>query len=199
MDQCCRTYTANPSITTTSAYSPQHEGLALGEHYRRLADRLSYTARRPGYPLNIRLRFPAAVARVLRYKVDLRSRLVEAYHLTDPIQSRAQLRGVIESRLKPLRRAVDELWHLHRNMWLCTNRAFGLEVIEMRYGTLRTRLESLEDRLNRYIESNPSDCPASVRLEELEVPLHRIYSDPVEQLVLEHARVATPSRAMGTG
>jgi hypothetical protein len=51
------------------------------------------------------------------------------------------------------RKAVNELWKTHREMWLATYKSFGLEVIEQRYGGLRTRLESLAVRLKAYVSS----------------------------------------------
>jgi hypothetical protein len=184
-----------------SIYSPQHQMLNLSDHYRRLANRLSYVAKRNKYPLNSRLAFPAAIARVLSYKADLRSHLVEAYHqaLHNPTHGRSQLMTVIESRLRPLRRAVDDLWRYHRTMWLELNRAFGFEVMELRYGTLRTRLESLEERLLDYIQAGAGQCQPHLRIEELEVPLEQVHAEPIERLVLYYSNLVTPSRNIGTG
>ena len=39
------------------------------------------------------------------------------------------------------------LWRAHRGRWLAFFKPFGLELLEMRYGTLRIRIETARDRL----------------------------------------------------
>ncbi|KAF9191624.1 hypothetical protein BGZ50_009254 [Haplosporangium sp. Z 11] len=102
------------------------------------------------YPENGRLRMAYLVATVLSLKCHLHSRMALAYQLG----RRQELYELTESRLVDLQVAVDQLWKYHRSLWHKTNKPFGWEVVEMRYGGLRTRLMTMRDRLLEYIEAS---------------------------------------------
>ncbi|KAJ3282367.1 hypothetical protein HK104_010923 [Borealophlyctis nickersoniae] len=132
-----------------SFLSPQYRELNLEAYYNEIADNLMRVSTQDLdiYPLNTRLRFPALIARALALKAHLREHLVAANSAI--ASERAQrLYDVAMGPVRALREAVDELWRWHRDqVWLQTYRPFGLEIIEMRYGAIRTRLESLEERV----------------------------------------------------
>ncbi len=86
-----------------------------------------------------------------------------------------------------LRRAMDDLWRCHRDMWLATYKPFGLEVLELRYGGVRTRLETLADRLAAYLAGTSDEIP------ELAVKLEKIYAGKLQDLNPDRQRVQTPS------
>ena len=154
----------------------------LTRHYTELAATLSAAAEKGG--LAPRLRFPALIAGVLALKCPLRRALAAAYAAKDD----AQLEHIADELLPALRTAVDELWACHRDLWLAACKPFGLEVIERRYGGLRTRLESLAVRLRRFRAGETDSIP------ELETALQKIFAVPDDVLPLaSYARVATPS------
>eukprot|EP00123_Amoebidium_parasiticum_P018622 comp24254_c3_seq2/m.44972 comp24254_c3_seq2/g.44972 ORF comp24254_c3_seq2/g.44972 comp24254_c3_seq2/m.44972 type:complete len:261 (-) comp24254_c3_seq2:172-954(-) len=130
-------------------------------HYTRMASLLTSYASSPTHPLNARLALPAHLARVLSLKVTLRSKLQAAYRRGDV----RELTLILNERVRPLCREVDVLWRCHRRHWLDLCKPFGLEVLEGRYGTLRTRLSSLEERLSDFLNHRVSCIP------ELEVDL----------------------------
>ena len=161
---------------------PHLQGIGLKEHYSNIADDLEKAATGDG--LSKKLRFPALIARVLSYKVDLRQNLAKAYHSAD----KQKIRAIVENDISTLRSALDELWHFHRNMWMETNSPFGWEVIECRYGALRARLETLADRLNAYLAGEISSIP------ELEAEFHDPWEKSREYFGwFDYNRVKTPS------
>jgi hypothetical protein len=161
---------------------PELEGCSLRGHYEKLSAALFLAAKKT--PASRRLIFPARLARALALKCELRRNLAEAY----AAGNRRKLRKILEGDLVSLRKAVDELWKCHRDMWLATYKPFGLEVIEKRYGGLRARLESLSDRLYAYLSGKIREIP------ELEVRLEKIGpKTPGSLPSANYARVSTPS------
>jgi hypothetical protein len=165
-------------------WEPQYPMEGLPAHYAELASRLEKAAARGG--TDGRLAFPALIARVLSVKTALRPKLVAAYRSGD----KAGLCRIAASDLPELAVFVDRLWRAHRELWLETYKPFGLEVLELRYGFLRTRLESLALRLDDYLGGKLSSIP------ELETELLPIYPLPEGKApaVEEFRRIASPSR-----
>ncbi len=174
--------------TVLGLLDPEIAGVPMKSHYAALAGELDAAAGRPGasvpQQLAGRLQFPAQLARVLSLKCGLRDGLAEAYRAGD----RKRLKSLAGGDLLELRREVDALWRCHRDMWLRTYKPFGLEVIEQRYGGLRTRLESLSERLDAYLEGALEAIP------ELEVTPEKAYGFIDDDLMnAQHARASTPS------
>ncbi|KAJ2600149.1 hypothetical protein H4R99_003438 [Coemansia sp. RSA 1722] len=148
-----------------SFMSPQYAALDLELHFTQIADRMldcalssSNTGRAafPGssavrYPLNRLLRLPGLLARVLSLKSHLRDKLVVPYRAGD----RAALLQVAETRLRPLIEAQRELWLYHRSRWHRIYKPFGWETLELRYGGLTARLQTMYDRIVAYCLQQP--------------------------------------------
>ncbi|KAJ3145721.1 hypothetical protein HDU89_006956 [Geranomyces variabilis] len=194
--------------------SPQYEGLNLQDHYQEIASYLRTASSEDAlalYPLNARLEFPALIAETLTIKLGLRDRLVSAYKSTDPCRELFECaQGIVQK----LRQSVDTLWRHHRDrIWLTTYKPFGMEVVELRYGAIRTRLETLQDRLLAFCARDRPDglatsagmfvpgmrVPPREELPELDVVLREVYASIGLEVVVDFARAYTPSRALGTG
>ena len=161
---------------------PQLDGYALRKDYEKLADFLTAASKKS--PLSRRLLFPARIARSVAIKSELRRNIVAAYVAGD----KKMLVKLLETDVPDLRRSVDELWKTHREMWLATYKPFGLEVIERRYGALRTRMESFEARLKAYVEGKIQSIP------EFETKLEKIIETAPGYLPnVDYARVSTAS------
>jgi len=132
---------------------PFQDGHSFRDHYAILSEELA-DASKTGQASR-RLSFPAQISKVLALKCDCRKNLVEAYRANDA----KRLRRLLENEVRPLLAEVKRLWRIHRAMWLATYKPFGLEVIEMRYGGLITRLQSLIDRLEQYLDGNIANIP----------------------------------------
>lgn len=156
---------------------PHLKGVSLREHYRTLARTLENTSQP-------RLRFPAALARALTYKCELRRELARAYKKHDKVR----LRQLVSSDLGALRKEVNNLWRVHRRMWFDTYKPFGWEVMERRYGGLLARLDTVGQRVMDYVNGAVDSIP------ELEVKLRPTLRTVGGGLpYARHARVATPS------
>lgn len=181
---------ANPSKVLLYAdpllglWERQYGAEELGGHYAALASRLEASARAGG--ADARLAFPAQIARALSLKLPLRRRIEAAYRAGDE----AGLRAAIGAEIPAAKAELDKLWLMHRALWLEEYKSFGLEVLEMRYGFVRTRLESLALRLQDYLDGPASSIP------ELELEAEPIYpcapGDSPE--IQSFRRIASPSK-----
>jgi hypothetical protein len=160
---------------------PNLDGLDLQGYYAEIARALEAAEKAGG--LDARLEFPRKLAQTLALKVNLRRNLAAAYKVND----HAALRAIVNGELAALQRAADALWRSHRDMWLDTYKPFGLEVIELRYGGLRTRLESLAERLTAYLDGTVASIP------ELEVELLKIWDTTPDRVSPSRPRVQSPS------
>jgi hypothetical protein len=160
---------------------PNTQSAGLREYYAGIADALEIAEQKGG--LNSRLEFPRRIARTLSLKVELRRNLESAYRAGDKVA----LQAILDGELAQLRAEMDGLWRCHRDWWLATYKPFGLEVIELRYGGQRTRLESLSDRLQAYLAGEIDSIP------ELDVELLKVWDVPLKDLSTDRCRVATPS------
>jgi hypothetical protein len=146
---------------------PYHADERLSEHYSRLAEELFESAKSGTYGSK-RLLLPAQIAKVLSIKADLRKDIVEAYKSGE----REKLSGICNDLLPELIEDTEKLWRIHRNAWLSTNKLFGLEVVEKRYGGLIARLKTLRERLKMFLDGGISSLP------EFETELYKFRSKP---------------------
>lgn len=153
------------------------------------------------YPFNVRLQLPYHIAQVLALKCHLRDWLFQAYRNQDLAQLAALAGPGPTSRLGQLRTAVDSLWRYHRTLWMTNNKVcdfsraikrksshtntlkqpFGWEVLELRYGGLRARLETMQERIASFLD--PADTSVT-HLAELEVQTHAIWAGAGPSLML---------------
>lgn len=84
---------------------------------------------------------------VLVRKGNLGVRLRKAYQE----RNHAALVVIAEVDFPSIRRCLKEFATAFRQLWLCENKPFGLEVQEQRLGGLMYRLEVCEERLNAYL------------------------------------------------
>ncbi|GAA5841817.1 hypothetical protein JCM9279_003115 [Rhodotorula babjevae] len=187
-----------------SFLSPQYRGYDLETHYSHLASYLEqalssdFSTMTPSIslphsiddlPLNVRLKLPYLLASVLSLKCHLRERLANAYKLGDREELEALGDASERSRMSRLRGLVDELHALHRDNWMSMYKPFGWEVLDLRYGGLRARLETMHRRLVAYLD--PADSSVT-KIEELEVELETIYPNQGCSLMLDYARCSRP-------
>ncbi|KAI8060231.1 glycoside hydrolase superfamily [Gongronella butleri] len=196
--------------------SPQYQDEDLETYYGMLADDLM--AKVKDMPENKRLELPARVARVLSLKCHLRKRCALAYKQDDL----ATLADLTDQRLTTLLHEVDSLWQYHRRLWHDMYKPFGWEVLELRYGGLRTRLATMHHRLEMYIahrrqklmlnqhsgaekrdptaaatdDDDDSDTDDDVTncIPEFDVDLEPLFYGSTTNLLLDYARASTPCR-----
>lgn len=146
----------------------QASGLDLEFHYATLAsylhDRLSTQSLVvPGevespprslldHPFNARLRMPQLLAKVLSLKAALRLRLHLAYVDQDWPELAALAGRGPDSRMFQLRKALRQLHNYHRQLWMSMYKPNGWEVVELRYGGLASRLETMHERVASFLD-----------------------------------------------
>ncbi len=91
--------------------------------------------------------FLAHVARVLALKAEIGLKLKKAYDEKDA----GTLKRIAEETLPEIKQRLVALWELHREMWFETNKAFGWEIFELRYGATILRIETACKRISDYL------------------------------------------------
>ncbi|WP_090236944.1 beta-N-acetylhexosaminidase [Fictibacillus solisalsi] len=137
-------------------YDENIRGLELGEHYRNLVPELEM-ARLRNPEWEDLFGFYEQMARVLSVKTELGLQLKEAYDQNDVEEVRSIL-----PKLDWIQSNVDDLRKRHRNIWFSAYKPFGWEVIDIRYGGVITRIDSVKYRINEWLEGRLA------RIEELE-------------------------------
>lgn len=187
--------------------SPQYAPYDLENHYSSISAYLFKVLETKTHanPLNSRLEIAARLASVLSLKCHLRERLVDAYRAGQ----KEVLYELAGGRLTTLRQELDDLWRYHRGMWMRMYKPFGWEVIELRYGGLRTRLQTMYERIIEYVNKSAGangdvDVETGLNGEvseyaediipELECDLEIVYEHARTNLILDYQRVSTPSR-----
>lgn len=134
-------------------------GRPLGKHYSALAEKLQENGRHnPQW--DFLFDFAANLSRTLALKADIGVRMVDAYKIGDLDEL-----GLIAQRdLPELLTRIQATRDAHRHQWFTTNKPFGWETIDIRYGGLYARVDSARWRLTEYIEGRVDSIP------ELEEP-----------------------------
>jgi hexosaminidase len=138
-------------------YDENIRSLPLSEHYANLALVLEKAKDRNTSWAGI-FSFYTQLAHVLSIKADIGIKLKDAFDQNDK-QRLTDLKG----ELPTLRNMVDDLRKLHRSLWFSTMKPFGWEIIDIRYGGILSRLESVEYRIGQWLNGEID------RFEELEV------------------------------
>ncbi|WP_077328941.1 beta-N-acetylhexosaminidase [Virgibacillus siamensis] len=147
----------------TGLYDANIKGLSMNEHYSNLAEKLT-NAKQDSSRWSVMFSYYSQLAKVLSVKAEFGLKLKCAYEEQDK-QSLAELRNQVV----PLRDMVDNLRIKQRSLWLTTNKPFGWEVLDIRYGGVIARLNTAKDRLTDYLDGKVDS------LEELET--ERLYHD----------------------
>lgn len=146
------------------------EGLSVGEYYEALSKKI-HNNRNLNTNLDFIFDVPEKLCAVLALKANIGNELKGAYDNKSHdklFQLKNEVLPEISERVKALRDA-------HRTQWMLVNKAFGFEVIDIRYGGVINRLETAIARIDAYLK-NEID-----RIEELEA--ERLYYSPS----VEHA------------
>lgn len=126
-------------------YDKNISGLSIGDHYKKVATKLE-RVKSSHSSWNLLFDFYYQLADVLAIKADYGVKLKEAYD-TDNIDEVKKL----QSQLGELGEKVDVLRKKHRSLWFSMNKAFGWEILDIRYGGVLTRIDTVNDRLNQWL------------------------------------------------
>ncbi|SDM89925.1 beta-N-acetylhexosaminidase [Bacillus sp. OK048] len=137
-------------------YDKNIEGFPIAQHYEKLIQPL-HDAKGKNHDMNLLFHFYEELARVLSVKAELGINLKNAYDQADKDAVHA-----CSEKLSSLRKDVEKLRLAHKKLWFSTNKPFGWEVLDIRYGGLLTRIHSAEERVQEWLDD------PTVRIEELE-------------------------------
>ncbi|WP_139892507.1 beta-N-acetylhexosaminidase [Bacillus sp. D386] len=155
-------YSSNPSKfllwqdILVGLFDENIKGFPIATHYSGLVEKLRVAkARNQG--MELLFCFYEQLARVLSVKAELGIELKLAYDKVDKPKIK-----VCQEKLEILKAEVDTLRKKHRDVWFSVNKAFGWEVLDIRYGGLLARLETAQYRLDEWLNNKVP------KLEELE-------------------------------
>jgi hypothetical protein len=133
------------------------EGYDLDAHYEKLAEALKPAIDRNGRFGGI-FEFSYHAATVLAKKSQMGLRLTAAYKAGD----RAVLKNFAEMELPDLKDRMKVLRRVHMENWFALYKPFGWDIMDMRYGSLLTRIDSAIEEIHMYLDGKLD------RIEELE-------------------------------
>ena len=160
------------------------EGVEMNAHYEEVAKKLKEAVGRNGR-FDYIFEFSYRVAHVLSIKSEMGIRLVKAYKSGN----KDELRKFAEEYLPDLKQRVWDLRNYHKECWFNIYKAFGWDVMDLRYGSLLIRITSAIEQVNDYLNGKLD------KIEELEE--ERLYFDGIPgpiRYMNGYARIATPSR-----
>ncbi|MGG1678160.1 beta-N-acetylhexosaminidase [Neobacillus sp. NRS-1170] len=137
-------------------YDENVRGLSLGEHYQQLVSVLE-KAKRENPVWEALFDFYEQLARVLADKAEIGIKILAAYQNNDY----EQMKSILIT-LDRIQKNVDLLRQKHRDIWFAAYKPFGWEVIDIRYGGVITRIDSVKYRIQEWLEGRIQ------RMEELE-------------------------------
>ncbi|MEC6746952.1 beta-N-acetylhexosaminidase [Marinilactibacillus sp. XAAS-LB27] len=125
------------------------ENIALNTHYRNLAEKLSALPKDHQY---IELfDFYTQLSQVLSTRAEFGLQIKSAYDRND-IKKLNELYMIAENLVLEL----EGLRKAHRKVWMLYNKPFGWEVLDIRYGGIRARMQTTADRLQDYLKGTLS-------------------------------------------
>lgn len=105
------------------------------------------------------------LVKVLELKWDLGLNIRKAYRENNHYE----LESIIENKIRPLLKCLDEFKYRYENMWMKTLKPQGYEVIDIRLGGVKARLETTMRALRNYLSGEVSKLPL---LEEELLPFY---------------------------
>ena len=123
------------------------EGLPLNDHYAKLAETLKPAMERNG-DYNEFFEMNYHVANTLAMKAEMGLKLTAAYKSGD----KAELKKYADEYLPELKNRVIALRAVHMSHWYDIYKSFGWDIMDMRYGSLITRIDSAVTIINMYLD-----------------------------------------------
>ena len=133
------------------------EGYELDAHYEKLAETLKPAIERNGR-FGGMFEFSYNAANVLAKKSQMGLRLTAAYKAGD----KEALKSFADTELPDLKSRMKELRRVHMENWFEIYKPLGWDIMDMRYGSLFTRIDSAIEEINMYLDGKLD------RIEELE-------------------------------
>ena len=172
----CRNLDSSPSLVNPSKYFMWQDPLAglydtevtkldFRAHFQGQKQKLlAYVGKYPEFETS--LDFYIALCDALTVKHDIGVRMRNAYLAKD----KERLQNIVDIEIPEVIAAVEDLWKKHRDLWFERHQAFGMDVMDRRYGGVLTRLQTAIYLLKKYIAG---EIDAIEELDEPRLPATR--------------------------
>lgn len=141
----------------TGLFDANIKTLELGKHYRRLYEKLAQLQNCESDYISL-FDFYKQLAKVLATKAEIGINLKRAYDQKDK-----QRMAIHVEQLKSLKEDMNYLHEKHNRLWFELYKPFGWEVLDIRYGGARARIDTAISRIESWLKDE------GVIIEELEV------------------------------
>ncbi len=125
----------------------------LAPHYEGLSQKFAALAEKGGV-LQTNFAYAAAICRLAAHKVTLSQNLLAGYPDNKPL-----LTEIKDTLLPALKADFAQVKALHYQMWHKTNRPFGFEIVDGRYGNKMNRIDTACLRLESYLKGEIDSLP----------------------------------------
>lgn len=160
------------------------EGVEMNAHYEMVEEKLKEAVGRNGR-FDYIFEYSRLAAHVLAVKSEMGLRLVKAYKE----DNKEELKRFAEEYLPDLKNRVLCLRSYHKDCWFKIYKAFGWDIMDLRYGSLIIRITSAIEEVTDYLNGKLE------RIEELEE--ERLYFDGFKgpiRYMNAYGRIVSPSR-----
>lgn len=96
-----------------------------------------------------------ALSEVLALKADIGVRLRQAYKG----QNKSVMKALAEEEIPEIIKRVEELHQTFYKQWMTENKVFGYDIMDMRFGALKARLQTASNRITDFLEGRLSELP----------------------------------------
>ena len=127
-----------------------HIGDFTTEHCKKYREKYEALAKRDGNKVPYIYETAAALASALELKCDMGTRIYNAYHNGD----KAALNIIANEQIPELICRVGNFKKLFKAQWFNENKRGGFEIQDIRLGGLESRLSTVKDILNDYLDGN---------------------------------------------
>lgn len=137
-------------------FDENYKDMDLEEKYGSILQKLSGIS--PQGDMEFMFEYQRCLIDILKRKSRIGIKIYETYHAKDISKLK-----VLQQQVMVLQEDMKKLHRMRRDIWLRENKAFGLEVIDQRFGGVIARLECASERLKDYLEGRIA------MIEELEI------------------------------
>lgn len=130
------------------AFDKHIENIELREYYKNLAEKYKSIANKTKEYNDLFTLFEC-ISSYLELKGDIGLRIRKAYLNKDKLE----LENIVNNVLEQLEKRLDKFHKVFRNSWYKTCKGHGFEVIDIRLGGVKSRIDSTKYRLNQYLNN----------------------------------------------
>ncbi|MFQ3544030.1 beta-N-acetylhexosaminidase [Halobacillus rhizosphaerae] len=138
----------------TGLFDHHLDDVSLNHYYKDLHQSLQISGAQAGEWKSL-FQVPAALCEVLSIKSELGCRIRKFYREKD----RTSLHSLMKDEFPLLLEKINHLKWAHYSQWMERNKPFGWEILDIRYGGLRSRVETAIHRLTQYLEGTLTALP----------------------------------------